>query len=152
MALWDEVVTRYPATTLVELTNAGASTSASSVDTSRANAAVDDVVGAFLTYAGETYDNTDAQHVEIGVEGVVARLRMFGEFSNETIRAEYDRFIQRLRDLRNYSHRARVQPKSNSKLDPSSLDSTQTQRPEFDRVQFDHVYPKAPHPQTWESD
>ena len=146
MALADEVEARYPESTLIQLTNPN-DQDASAVDATILGLAVTDVQADFLTYTATTYDNSEAQHVAVAVEGVVAKLNMRKEAAGDVAVSKHDKYIERLEILAQVTGRDRITPKSTSVLTPSServAGSTDPVRPDTDRPDYDDLIPDEP--------
>ena len=142
MALADEVEARYPLAVLVQLTNQN-DQAASAIDATIMGLAVTDV----LTYCATTYDNSEAQHVTVAVEGVVAKLRKRSEAAGDVANAKHDAYIERLESLARVTGRDRITPKSTSVLTPSServAGSTDPVRPDTDRPDYEDLIPDEP--------
>lgn len=143
MALADEVVSRYPAAYLTNLTNPG-SAGASSYDQTRLGKACTDVEALVRIHAGTTFDVTDARHVATCCPIVISLLECgLGKVNYsqvmETAKAE-------LRNLGLVTGRDKVTPTTSSQLTPSSdLDDGETSRgPAFDRTRFRDTLLDAP--------
>ena len=74
MSLAQQVKDRYPDSFLVPITNPD-DPDASAIDDDRLGLACDDTLGDFLVYVGAAYDETNAAHVTVAVDGVVFHLR-----------------------------------------------------------------------------
>jgi len=109
MALSDELTNRLSTQKLVDLTNPD-TTGATTVDTTRRDAAIADVEGEFRTIAGVVYDNTDNRHVKIAVKGVVLYLRSYAK----NAKVNFDGFEKELKALRKVTANNRLLPKTNS--------------------------------------
>lgn len=146
MALWDEVATRYADQELIELTNSGRdNSSGATVDTTVGNAAAADIQAYFEILAGVTYSNSDARHVMVAVEGVVALLRMRAKNAQKAHKAYFEAWKQDLRDLGSVTGRNRVVPKSTSLYTPedevpAGLDVDMP----FGTRRMDDIIPRAP--------
>ena len=140
MALSDEVLKRYANNTVLQqLTNQG-DESASSYDAGRLSTACTDVQADFLTYTATTYDNSDAQHVAVACQGVMAYLYIGAEAPGSAAQNRFDAYIERLRSLAKVTGRDRANIKSKSVLTPSSeQQGTETVRPDTDRPTFDDL-------------
>lgn len=136
MALSDEVTSRYPAVRLAQLTNPGDPTGTGSVDTTVLGLAATDVEADFEFEGGVNYDNTNARHVAIAVEGVIAKLEIRTENPGSKAVADHDRYIERLRQLR------RVLPKTKSTLSREA--ELEGERVDFDRRDFDGLVGDVP--------
>ena len=130
MSLSSQVTGRYSTQRIRQLTNPD-NPSASSSDTTRLNYACADVTGDFITYAGLTYDDTDAQHVSVGVEGVIALLTVrMGTKGGEAL---VEAYRKRLEQLRLTTSGDRIDPGTNTMLTPTNPGSDGTVvRPPFD--------------------
>ncbi len=137
MALADEVTARLSNSLLVRLTNPDST--ANTVDAARLAAAVADVEAEFPVYAGEAFAIGSPAHVSLAVEGVEARLRFVATGEDDKWRA----FLARLEAYAAAGPRARVTPRTTSRLIPSGDDST---LPAFDRLRFAGNAPAAPLP------
>ena len=130
MSLSSQVTGRYSSVRMRQMTNPD-NPSAASVDSARLNYACDDVTGDFVTYAGLTYDDTNAQHVSVGVEGVIALLtvRMGTKGGDALVEA----YRKRLEQLRLTTAGDRIDPGTNTMLTPTNPGSDGTIiRPPFD--------------------
>lgn len=124
MALSDEVIARYPAQVLVEVTNPR-DPSASSNGTTLLDQAAASIQNAwFKQYAQQEYDSTDAMHVEVAVDGVMALLFKWGATLRGVARTEWETWVAAARDLASVSSRARIVPTTNSELTPSDENPT----------------------------
>lgn len=145
MALSDEVQTRYSAQRLIDLTNPDAGNQ-TSINTTKLNAACTDIAGVFRTRGGITFDVTNAEHVAIACEGVVALLakRIGAKGAADTYREWVDEELVPF--ARSTGGQRKVVPTTSSDLTPSGdLDTGQTiARPAFDRRRFDGVVLDGP--------
>jgi len=139
-ALDAEVRARYSTQYLVNLTRPD-DASATTEDTDRMDAAVDDTKADFAIEVGLEYQGAagDTTHIVIGVEGVIVHLLERTGRGEKTTRERYDRYIERLRSLR-----ARILPGTTSKVIPTPERGNPV-RPIFDSPRFDGVNPDAPH-------
>lgn len=142
MPLSTHVQDRYSDQYLVELTNPQ-NRNATTVNTTLLDNASADVDALFDVYAGVAYDDTDAQHIAVAVEGVIAFLmRRTGQSAAE---ARIAAWITSMKDLGKTEGRNRVTPDSTTRMQPSSDDRlTRAPRPAFDDRSFDSFLPKAP--------
>lgn len=142
MALWDEVVSRYPNDTLVSLTNPRDS-GASSVDLTRANLAVTDVLADVEIYCGVEYDGTDARHVSVACQLVILKLM---ERTGQYKRGEIDEAVKERREaLKKVTGNDRILPQSNSTLTPNVDPIVGAPiYPDFDISRFSEFIPGAP--------
>ena len=136
--LGDAVTARYNNDELVSLTRSGANTSETTINTTRLELAVDDVSAAFLTPHGITFDSTDAQHLEIAVEGVILRLKLYGKGMDRQVRADWKLWKKEDLDrLAMYEQRRRIQPKTSS---PTIANTPER----LDQTRFDDMVPDRP--------
>jgi len=144
MTLATEVQARYPATRLVQLTNPG-DESGTTLDATILGYAATDVQADFEIYAGVEYDGTDARHVSVAVEGVMAKLYQRTETPGSKADKLHDQYIERVRSLGKVTGRNRVTPTSSSVLTPTSeREGTETVRPDSDRPDFEDYVANAP--------
>lgn len=134
-----DVISRYSAQFLVEITNAD-SVSATTRDDTRLDLAATDIQNDLETYAGQLYDSTNAQHVSVAVQGVIARLTSWNGESGDLAEKMEDRFVTRARALRK-----RVRPKTSSTLVPTAENvNNATPKPWTDISHFTGVTPNPP--------
>lgn len=140
MGLADRVTARIPEIVLVQLTRS--SPTETTIGTDILGYAVDDVVGDLSTYAGVTYDDTDARMVSVAVRGVVITLLAYrGE---STALDRLDRWRQELgTGLRRVTHGNRLLPRSTSPYTPSTPPAGATIRPETDPEWLAEILPAA---------
>ena len=144
MALADEVIARYPASRLKQLTNPN-DQAASTVDTTVLGYAVADVIADFLTYCATTFDVTDSRHVSVAVKGVVATLALQTEAAGGNAQTDFDKYLDRLKDLARVTGRDRITPRTKSVLTPTAERlGTETVRPDTDRPDYEDLIPDAP--------
>jgi len=145
MALTTHVTDRFGSASpfLLGLTNHD-DEDASSVNTTRLAEAATAAESQFPIYAQIAYDDTDAAHVEAGVMGVIAFLRMWST-KQGTVTGALDEFRDSLRAIARVSSRKRITPQTKSVLTPSTPDTTGGDvRPVFDTEQFDDIMPDSP--------
>jgi hypothetical protein len=138
MALSSQVTTRYSEQFLRSLTNPDAS-EASSNDSARLALACTDTEAQFEILTGAEYDDTDARHVSVGVEGVILALRERGGTSGigDAVVSARARWEERCRALGRVTARNRMLPRTSSELTPSEeVTGTSEVRPDFDRENF----------------
>ncbi len=142
MPLSTHVQNRYSSEYLVQLTNPQ-NRNASTIDTTLLGFSVDDVDALFDVYAGVAYDDADATHIAVAVEGVIAFLmRRTGQSAAE---ARVTAWLSSIRALGGVEGRNRVTPDSTTRFQPSADDRlTSTPRPAFDDRRFDPFQPKPP--------
>lgn len=142
MSLSTQVTGRYSSQRMKNLTNPD-NPAASAVDSARLNYACADVVGDFITYAGIDYDDTDAQHVSVGVEGVIALLTVrMGTKGGDTL---VEAYRKRLEQLRLTTSGDRIDPGTNTMLTPTNPgDDGTIVRPPFDVDNFRGVQVDPP--------
>lgn len=144
MALADEVVARYPAGVLANLTNPG-SPGSTSYSATRLGYACSDVEALFKIHAGQTFALTDARHVQVACECVILQLR---KGLGATDEAKLDEAQQKkLRALAMVTGRDKVTPTTTCTLTPASdLRDGETQRGmSFDWTRFDGIQTEGPH-------
>lgn len=129
MALTDRVTARLSAQRLIELTNPDVP-GATAEDTVRLDLAATDTQADFETYAGVVYDDADARHVSVGVDGVIYRLTAAAGLVAPEIEK---RWLDRLAALRLVTGANRITPVTTSSL-TASRESTAggAVRPDFD--------------------
>jgi len=144
MALSDRVTERFSASYIQQLTNPDLS-AATSVDTARLGFAATDAEADFLTYASVSYDESNAQHVVVGVEGVVAYLKLRGGAGGSKARTDVDAYRKALVEMAKTGSRKRITPKTDSSLQPiDEFAGKGTVRPDFDRGRFTDFVPGEP--------
>lgn len=141
MALADEFQARYSSSYVINLTNPDLP-SASSVDSTRLAGAAADAIGMFNTYVGVTYDNDDAQHLDVALELVDYKLRVYVRGPSEATRTEERNLIGKLRALGKQKARHQVQPQTSSNLDP--VEEQAGARPVFDRANLGGLLIRPP--------
>lgn len=141
MSLVSNVTARYSSQRLVELTNAD-DQAATTVDSTVLGLAGTDVEADFAAH-GITYDDSDARHVAVGVEGVIARLTEWMGTDNGSTRLKA--YLERLDKLRMVTANDRIQPGTGS-LYQSTVpgDDGSTVRPPFDGEHFGGIELDAP--------
>jgi len=145
MALSTHVTARFGTNGdfLRQLTNHDAE-AAATVNTTRLGLACDAASAQFPIYAQVNYDDTNQQHVEVAVMGVIAFLRQWST-KQGSASGEVDAYRQALKDIARISARKRVDPQTTSVLTPSDPDTTAGNvRPRFDPEQFEDVRPNPP--------
>lgn len=145
MALADEVTARYSASRLRQLTNPN-DQDASSTNTTLLAKAVTDIQAEFAEITATTYDNSNAKHVAVAVQGVVAKLLTWQEAAGEKADAAYDRFVERCRALAKVTGRDRITPKTKSVLTVSDekTSTNETVYPDTDRDHYEDLIPDPP--------
>ena len=110
MALADHVTDRFGSTSpfLIQITNHD-NGDAGSINSTRLAEAVSSAEGQFLVYANVTYDDALEQHVDAGVNGVIAYLRMWSSAQGKAT-PEMEKFRDELRDIAKISSRKRITP------------------------------------------
>lgn len=137
-----DVQTRYGSQLLISLTNSDEKANAStSVNTTRLDAAADDVEAMFKIHAGVAYDSTDARHVAVAVEGVIALLRARGPLAGEKGTDAFSKWTKTLRDeLGRVTGRNRIKPKTTVETTAESeRPNGETIRPKFDWRTFEET-------------
>lgn len=138
MALEDEVKARYSNQLLVQWTNPQLS-SATTIDETRLSKASRDVEGWFKIIAGVAYDNDDARHVSVAVDGVEARLK---NIAGLEVNSEWSNWKEDLGKLALVTGRDRIPPTTSSTLDPT--DERSGDAPWGDRNVFRRMIPNSP--------
>lgn len=142
MSLTTQVTDRISGQLLIELTNHG-STTASSVNSTRLAAAVADAEGQFLVEVGVAYDDSDAAHVAVAVDGVLWYLHIrTGQTGRnvDAIQSRWNAGLIRLAATRGSERR--LLPTSSSPLEAST--ETTGRRPDSDRDRWSDYVPAAP--------
>lgn len=130
--LSDAVEARYSAQYLTSITNPQNADNVV-VSSTTIGLAADDAEQDFPIYAGVDFDEADPLHINIGVEGVIAKLVMRTAQSGPVLSEMHDRWIERLKALARIAGRDRIMPKSKSELEPSrEKQDGETARPDFD--------------------
>ena len=145
MALTDEVQGRYDSQLLIGLTNPN-NRAAASINTTTLDYACTDVEADFEMMAGVVYQNSDKRHVNVGIEGVIAKLSMRMNQAGERSANLVDDYMQRMTQLAMVTGRNRLLPTSKSELTPSeeaAIGGTKI-RPKFDGSRFWRLKPNAP--------
>jgi hypothetical protein len=138
VALADEVALRYPAQSLVELTNPR-SPEATVLDATKMAQAVTSVEGWFRIHVQAEPDVADAQMLEVLVDGVIATLQKWGGNAAGVRKIKWDAWIESCKALRGIGSRARLSPSTNSTQEPTPPDATQ--KPVFDDAYYDELTP-----------
>lgn len=132
------VQARIPETRLIQLTNIN-DDSATTVNTTILELAVDDTEADFKTYAMLDFDGTDARHIRLGVDGVLAFLE-----ANRGQDADQNRLAawrDRCAEFAKTTSRARISPRVTPGLPPTTYPNS---RPGFDPSRFDGPSPLPP--------
>lgn len=122
------VQTRFGADYLKQLTNHD-DASATTVDTGVLYAACQDVIGCFKMESGFDFDATNATHVYVCIDGVVARLEMFRGRDAGLLKTRWNSFLGALSSMRK---KLALLPSSTSMYN-TSQESTYV-RPDMDRT------------------
>ena len=141
MSLVSNVQSRYGDQYLVNLTNPGDNT-ATTIDSTRLALAATDVEANFEIFAGVEYDDTDPQHVTVGVEGVEVLLKF--RAGHTTVEEWSDWIEKRLKPMSLVGARDRIMPTTNSEVTPTSESDTGDGRPYFDSRRFRYLIPGRP--------
>ncbi len=139
MALADEVQDRYSDEKLTQLTNPdnrGTGATAVAIDTARLDKAVLDAQSRFKTRTQLVYDETDADHIALGVDGVVAFLIMRGGTGSKAD-ARIGDYHEALDRFAQFGPRKRVTAKTLTPTRPSK--AREGTEPTFDTTRFDGV-------------
>ena len=140
-----EVEVRYDAQLLIGLTNPN-NRAAASVNATTLGYAVTDVEADFEIIAGVQYANDDKRHVNVAIEGVIAKLSMRMNQAGERSKNLVDEYLGRLEQLAMVTGRDRLLPLSKSELTPSdeAPDGGTKVRPKFDGSRFWRLKPNGP--------
>jgi hypothetical protein len=140
------VQARIPETRLIQLTNIN-SDSATTVNTTILEYAVTDTEADFKTYAMVDFDSTDARHIRLGIDGVLAFLE-----ANRGQDADQNRLAawrDRCAEFAKTTSRARVSPVVAPGLPPVPMPNA---RPTFDPTRFADTQPGFPPTRSSEED
>lgn len=132
------VQARIPETRLIQLTNINDDT-ATTVNTTILELAVDDTEADFKTYAMLDFDGTDARHIRLGIDGVLAFLE-----ANRGQDADQQRLAawrDRCAEFARTTSRKRISPLVPAGLPPRSFPNN---RPVFDPPRFADNQPALP--------
>lgn len=145
MALWDQVVSRLPAEFLKSITNAEQTTE-TGVNTSYGTSVATDVVADMKTFANLVYDDTNAQHVSIGIQGVLKKLQQYRGDALAVLDRSYDEWVGMLMNLAKSRGISKLRPTATSTYTPSTpVQPGEVIEPPFDRDHFDAAtVPAAP--------
>lgn len=137
--LWTSVTERFSAVYLRNLTNPqdGATTS---ITTAKGTRAATDVIANFAA-KGITYLNTTATHLNVAVDGVIAKLQM-RTGQHEWAWKRHQEYMDALDALRLVTANDRMTPVSNSTLD--TTDEVVGAKPDMDPARFSNYQPGAP--------
>lgn len=140
------VQARLSTNRIKELTNESNET-ATSVNSTVLEAAVSDAQAEFFRFVGQAFDATRADHIAVGVKGVLAYLYSYrgvpGDYVVDNARRDW------IKALGTYQHTmggafSPVSPATNSNLAPSREDNTGTVRPAFDGRNMTDLVPNDP--------
>jgi len=146
MSLTLNVQNRYGTQFLVNLTNPS-DPSATTIDTTRLSNSCTDTEADFKIYAGTIYDDTDARHVTVAVDGVIAKLAVRTGTGGNYARVTHEEYLERLRHLALVTGRDRISPRTDSVLQPSPEQvGEEVVRPAFDWRRFTDLIPGGPAP------
>lgn len=122
MALVDEVQSRFGTAFLAQITNPQ-NPAATSLNSARLALAATDVESDFRIYCGVTYNNSDARHVNVAVEGVVIKLMMrTGQWANRELE---ERWHEKLKALALVTGRDRISPLTTGSVAASTEEANQ---------------------------
>lgn len=142
MALKDSVTVRLSSEFLKQITNHDAP-AAVARNEARLDAAVADVLGIFLVEVGIAYDDTDAAHVPVGVDGVLSVLHSYSAITGRNateLRQRFERGLIRLATTRGSERR--LLPSTSSKGTVS--EQRDDRLVDFDRNRWDGFVPRMP--------
>jgi len=141
MTLQVNATLRLSTQLLVELTNPG-EPSETTVNTSVLDAAVADTQAVFLIETGIAYDDTDALHVAIAVQGVLVFLMQYSGITGRNTQQVTERWNRGLVQIATTrGSEQRISPTSSSTLDPST--ERAGSRPDQDRSRWRGFVPNA---------
>jgi hypothetical protein len=141
MSLVSNVQSRFSTTFLAQITNPQ-NPASTSLDSTRLSLAATDTEADFRIYCGVTYDDTDARHVNVGVEGVIIKLMMrTGQWANREIE---ERWHEKLKALAMVTGRDRISPLTTGSVAASSEQANQPAL--FDEGAWRAVAPHGPGP------
>jgi len=141
MTLQVNATLRLSTQLLVELTNPG-EPSETTVNTGVLDAAVADTQAVFLIETGIAYDDTDALHVAIAVQGVLVFLMQYSGITGRNTQQVTERWNRGLIQIATTrGSEQRISPTSNSTLDPST--ERAGSRPDQDRSRWRGFVPNA---------
>jgi hypothetical protein len=136
MALWDEVLLRYSAQSLKELTTVD-QPGATNIDTTKGTQVATDVQSWFKRVVQEDYDNTNADHKAVAVRAVWVMLREYSGRFSDVVQRELEEVEKKMNQLRDLGAGKRITPHTDSELDPSDDEGNlNPQRPIFDTKRF----------------
>lgn len=142
MALEDDVQTRVASGLLIQLTN-GYDTTATTINAARLALAARDVEATFRTHAQVVYDNTNARHLALGVQGVLVVLEEWLGLPEATPKRErWESALEKF--SRTEGGRGWAVPRSTSGLTATREPAGLTNRPDFDQSVFDELVPRPP--------
>lgn len=119
---------------------------AQAVNTTRLLAADADVKAEFLSWTGQTFDETNAQLIAVGVRGVSLKLQEWRGVPFDVLRAERERYKRELYEVAGIVSGGLtwVSPTTDSPLTPSSPTSGAVIRPLGDDTNFTRLVPYRP--------
>ena len=144
--LGDAVQARIPVKRLAQLTNIN-SDSASTTNTTTLELAVTDTEADFKTYAMVTFDSTDARHIRLGIDGVIAWLE--ANMGQDAEQKRLQAWRDRCEEFAKTTSRARVSPVVAPGLPPVPMPNA---RPTFDPTRFADSQPAFPPTRSSEDD
>ncbi|KAF0137112.1 MAG: hypothetical protein FD152_678 [Xanthobacteraceae bacterium] len=141
MALADRVTERLSTARLTHLTRPEA-TATATPDTAILALACTDAAAEFALLAGLAYDETQAVHVAMAIQGVELVLSRYAGRIDEAWRLRWDSWTVACRALGATQARARLSPETTSALTPSTeVASGEERTPDFDRAEFSDIVP-----------
>jgi hypothetical protein len=124
--LADAVQDRFDTQFLLEVTNQDPN--ATTINTTKLEAAVTDTIGYFQLETGITFDETNITHIAYCIDGVVAKLEHYKSRDGNIMTTRWKNFLGALRSMRT---KVAPLPKTNSKIRPTK--DQNTVRPDMDR-------------------
>ena len=141
MTLSANVQGRISSQLLIELTNQS-DVAATTLNTTVLDYAIADAQGEFLTFVGKAYDDSEATHVPVGVDGVMYYLNKYTGATTEhldTLRTRFFRGMSALATTQGAERR--LTPQSTSTNTPST--ETSGRRPDHDRDRWADFVPDS---------
>lgn len=143
-ALWAAVKLRYNSDKLEQLTNVN-NPGATAVDDTVGTQAATDARSWFKRVAQKTFDDTDADDLEIGVWATYVKLREWSGKYSQVIQDEKQAVEDAMTGRRSQGAGKRITPKTSAEITPTDeVPGGQTVRPHFDNDRFDRLIPDPP--------
>ncbi len=145
MAFVGELEQRLGNGRLIQLTNDRDTKGATTIDTVRQGHAIDDMKVDFKTYVQTVFDDTDDDHIRLGVRGVEIILQIYK--GTAKIGDLHKAWTEQLRAFSRIGPRARLIPETTSELTPADeVLSGEIKRPDSDinDDQWEHLTLEPP--------